>query len=189
MRFLPSSMCLTILLCWIGSSTMSAAQTKTERSSHQVAIGINPITVMALSGDPMPLVVDRFELDGTSYAPESTTLYSLTTNVPNVALTAELDFDMPEGTRLVISTETTLGNSRGVQYLQRSGQESRLVSGIERGLENGRPITFRLEYDQGVSDIPFQSRSITFSLVNTAGERSNQVISTVFFGINTIPAR
>lgn len=114
---------------------------------------------------------------------DGSTFYNLTTNVANVYLQAELDLPMPDGTQLWIRGESRLGNSHGKTLLGEAGKESRIITGIKRGLENGRGIVYELKVDASVVDIPLQSRTITLSLVDPDNNQRHQVVQTLFFGV------
>lgn len=172
------------LLGYFPAGALTAQGQTVGSSSHTVTIGVSPITVMSVSGNPAPFLVDRQEGDTGGSVTDASTFYNVTTNMPNVYLTASLDFSMPEGTSLLITGESVLGNSHGVMRLTSGGEEVHLASGISRGLENGRGLEYRFEYDDAALDIPFQSRNVTFSLVDAASNSAHQVVSTVYFGIN-----
>ena len=174
-----------LLLGLLQTNPVQAQDGLSNSSSHTVNLGISPITVMSISGDPIPFMIERLSDDQGGAQSESSTFYNVTTNVKNVYLTAELDFPMPEGTALWIAGESVLGNSHGLSRMTSSGRKVRLATGLKQGLENGRILEYRFTYDDTVTDIPFQSRSILFSLVHAPSKQSHQITRTVYFGVST----
>mgnify|MGYP001564832713 CR=1 FL=1 len=174
-----------LLLGLTQANPVQAQEGLTSSSSHTVSLGVSPITVMSISGDPIPFMIERQSDDQGGAISESSTFYNVTTNVKNVYLTAELDFPMPEGTELWIAGESVLGNSHGLTRMNSNGRKVRLATGLKRGLENGRALEYRFTYDDTVTDIPFQSRSILFSLVHGPSKQSYQITRTVYFGVST----
>jgi len=152
-------------------------------ASHTVNIGIDAITVIAISGDPMPMMLDKVDEADRATLRDETSFYNLTTNTPNVLIIAELDFPMPDGVELWLAGETSLGRSSGRVILEGQGQQTNIVSNIGRGLENGRTLQYELVANEGVGVIPFQSRLVTLSIVDSASGKSQQVTQTISFGV------
>jgi len=155
--------------------------------SHTVTIRIDPISVIAVSGDPMPLMIDKASDEDEASAIDESSFYNLTTNMPDVEIWAELDFAMPEGVDLWLTAESALGASTGKVQLDGSGRDERLITRIDRGLENGRSLRYELFAGAGIGEIPFQSRLITLSINDPATGARQQVTQTVSFGV-TLPA-
>ncbi|MDA0378330.1 MAG: hypothetical protein O2899_02470, partial [Bacteroidetes bacterium] len=97
---------LLLLLIPVGTAM---AQTS---ASHRVVVGIEPITVMAISGDPMPLF-GVLEPGRTTTVQDATTYYNLTTNVDRVHLEARLEEPLPPGVQLQLWVESSIGSSLG----------------------------------------------------------------------------
>jgi len=168
---------MLLMLC-IGTLNARAQST----SSHAVTIQINPISVIAVSGDPVPLYTDKAsELDRESVQ-DATTFYNLTTNVEDVYISAELDFPMPEGTELWLSAESGLGRSNGDVQLSTSSSGVRIVSGLSRGFENGQILSYRFVSGEGVGYLPMQSRRVTIAIVDARNSRRQEVTQDVYFG-------
>ncbi len=149
--------------------------------SHRVSIGIAPITVMSVSGDVPPLVVYRSDSVNNGFARE-VVFYNLTTNIPGVTIEARLDSPMPEGTSLWLNGESTIGRSNGRSQLSAS-RPTKIISNIDRGLENNLSLAFRFVAGGNASDFPLQSRTVTIALVDELNGRRDEHVKTIFFGV------
>jgi hypothetical protein len=149
--------------------------------SHTVNIGINPITVIAVSGDPLPLSLQP-DL-GILVARDASTHYNLTTNVDGVRIEAILDFPMPPGLHLRLRAETGLGRPRGSINLSSSSRGAHVVGDIGRGLENGRVLEYELVADNDIGHIPLQERRVTVAIVNPKTGFRQEVSQIVTFSV------
>ncbi len=161
------------------------AQEFQETASHTVTISIGRIAVLAVSGNPAPLIVDKTSDRESISLTDGSTFYNLTTNIENVILTAELDFEMPEGTELWITGDTSLGQSHGRIRLTGTGGNSSMVTQISRGLENGRVLTYEFVAGESAVAVPFQSRQVTISLLDSQTGKEHKVVQTVFFSVSS----
>ena len=157
-------------------------------ASHQVHLGIQPITVMAVSGNPMPLTLFRSGSDPKIQTQDASTFYDLTTNVANVYIEASLDLPMPPGTQLLLRAESSIGQSLGSVTLRASSRGQRLVSSMVRGLENGRRLEYSFVAGKNAGDIPAQSRLVTLSLVNPDTGYRQELTQVVTFGTQSLLA-
>ncbi len=169
--------CLLLLILLSCGSLSAYAQTS---ASHTVRIGIQPITVIAVSGNPLPMMIDR---DTQTAIRDITTHYNLTTNVDDVWIEASLDFPMPNGLELRLSAETGLGQSRGFMVLTPRASGGRLVEGISRGLENGRLLAYELVVKDEQKNIPLQDRRVTLAIVNPETGYRQEVVQTITFSL------
>lgn len=141
---------------------------------------------MSVSADPQPFVIKTSTLESNPTVNSTSSFYNLTTNVENVLIQAELDLPMPAGLELWLSGESLLGQSHGLVQLDGSGIRP-IVSGIQRGLENGRELTYQLIAAPFVKDIPFQSRTITLTLMDKVNSQQQQITQTLYFS-SAIPS-
>lgn len=174
----------SLLVLLIGP-TIVHAQELQDVASHTVTISIGRIAVLAVSGNPAPLIVDKMNDSERISLTDGSTFYNLTTNIENVSITANLDFEMPEGTELWITGDTSLGQSHGRIRLSGTGGDSHLVTQISRGLENGRVLTYEFVASESAVAVPFQSRQVTISLLDTQTGQQHQVVQTVFFSVSS----
>ncbi len=153
--------------------------------THTVSIAVEPISVIGVSGDPLPMVIDRTLVEGRSSTTDASTSYNLTTNVSNVFIEAALDFDMPAGTELWLTGDTRLGRSEGKVKLSGSSQPHRLVSSIVQGIENGRSLAFEFVVHEDVEKLPLQHRRVTLGLIDAENGRRQEAFQTVVFGVRS----
>ncbi|NQV71840.1 hypothetical protein HQ496_01860 [bacterium] len=167
-----------VALLMLAVSTANVAAQ--ESASHTVHIGVSPITVMSVSGDPLPFIVDKSTATDRIVATDASTFYNLTTNIEGVFIQAELDLPMPDGSELWISGLSSLGMTHGKVQLK-GGSPLQLISGINRGYENGQAIEYAFIASPDAEDIPLQSRSVTLTIVDRANGRQEQHTQTVYF--------
>ena len=173
---------LTVLFVLLISGGLFLASASAQTSgSHTVTMGISPISVIAVSGDPVPLIVQRDVPLDTGEAIDATTFYNLTTNVQDVMITAELDAPMPDGTSLFLTAESSLGKGNGETELSVSSR--RLVTAIGRGLENGRILQYRFDGSRATTTIPVQSRRVTITIINPRDGLRQEVSQYVQIGV------
>jgi len=173
---------LTVLSVLLVSGGLFLASARAQTSaSHTITMGISPISVIAVSGDPVPLIVQRGNPFDTGEAEDATTFYNLTTNVPNVMISAELDAPLPDGTRLFLAAESGLGKGHGETELTVSAR--RLVTAIDRGLENGRILHYRFDASKAKGAIPMQSRRVTITIIDSRNGLRQEVSQYVQIGV------
>jgi len=143
---------------------------------------------MSVSGNPLPLFIEKKDKKKRVVASDASTFYNLTTNIENVLIQAELDLPMPEGTELWLTGESGLGSSHGLTQLRVGGATS-IVSGISRGLENGRPLRYEFVATDAALDIPTQSRTVTLTLMDTETGQRQQLLQTVLFSATITESR
>ncbi len=175
-----SPFCLALLLALLCAA--SAPTGVRAQNGQAVSVGVSPILVMSVSGNPMLQIVDRTQRKGRVTLVDPTTFYNLTSNVDNVRLEAAIDMPLPPGVQLEVRLQSSLGQSLGWVPLTSA---STVLSGMQRGLENGQAITYRLVIDPQVDELPLQFRRVAFSLVS---ERSSQPFTVVQdFGFGVLP--
>jgi len=170
---------LSVLL--VSGSLFLAPVLAQTSASHTVTMGISPISVIAVSGDPIPLIIQRGTPFDTDEVIDATTFYNLTTNMPDVIISARLDSPMPGGTRLFLAAESALGNGAGETRLSMSSRN--LVTSIDRGLENGRMLQYRFDTSRSTGAVPLQSRRVTISITDESSGTSQEVYQYVQFGV------
>ncbi len=174
----------SLLVLLIGPACVHAQELQ-ETASHTVTVSIGRIAALAVSGNPAPLIVDKTSDSESISLTDGSTFYNLTTNIKNVLLSAKLDSEMPEGTELWITGDTSLGQSHGRVKLTGTGDDTHLVTQISRGLENGRVLTYEFVANEGAVAVPFQSRQVTISLLDSQTWKERKVVQTVFFSVSS----
>ena len=147
---------------------------------QQVSVGVAPIVVMAVFGEPRPFILDGMTTQNS--ISDLSSYYNLTTNLDGVMISAEIDAPMPAGTSLFLSGESMLGTSRGLIDISRATSSRQIISSIDHGLENGRRFHYEFRVDDGIDEIPLQSRTVTLSLLDPSSRVISQMAQTVFFG-------
>lgn len=180
---LPSRLLFLVLLAALAQPILGQTS-----ASHRVHLGIQPITVMAVSGNPMPLTLFRSSGDPKSQTQDASTFYDLTTNVADVYIEAFLDLPMPPGTQLQLRAESSIGQSLGPVTLKASSRGQRIVSSMVRGLENGRRLEYSFVASKNVGDVPAQTRLVTLSLVNPDTGYRQELTQVVTFGTQSLMA-
>ena len=151
--------------------------------SHTVTTSIQPITVIAVSSDPLPLTLSSGSGAGLNQSVDASTHYNLTSNVDDVTIEATLDFPMPSGLKLRLRAESSLGRSLGAVTLKSSSRSKPIVDGIGRGLENGRTLEYELVANGNIGVIPLQERRITLTIVNPDSGFRQEVSQVVSFSV------
>lgn len=93
---------------------------------------------------------------------------------------------MPDGIKLYLSVETTLGVQKDPVDISNAIEEVRLVTLIRPGLENGRLLSYSAVIEDGRHVTPMERRTITVSFRDTrsnAVSRATQQIVFEFFNI------
>lgn len=153
-------------------------------ASHTVKVGLQPITVIAVSADPLPLSLLTDSSAGMDRSVDATTHYNLTSNVDNVVIEATLDRPMPSGLKLRLRAESSLGQSLGAVTLSTSSRSGRIVDGIGRGLENGRVLEYELVASGSTKAVPLQERDITLTIINQDSGYRQEVSQVVSFSVD-----
>lgn len=186
-RHMRAPLAAAALLMVLATGTALSQQTPGGRilatGSHTVHLGVAPITVLAVSGNPVPLILDRTMYSGSTVLRDESTFYNLTSNVDNVLIEVSLDRPMPKHMRLAVFFASTLGRSSGWVDVTRGGRETVVVSGMSRGLENGQTISYRLEIDGEVQEKDLENRLLTITLVDPVSRQSHTAYQSIQFGV------
>ena len=151
--------------------------------SHTVRLGVEPIVVMAVSSNPVPLIVDRHVTPGNAVVRDGSSFYNLTSNVDNVRIEVSLDRPMPTGTHLAVSVASSLGRSSGWVDVTRGGRDVAAVTGMSRGLENGRVISFQFVVSDDVDQLEIENRLLTITVVDPVSRTSHTSYQNIQFGV------
>jgi hypothetical protein len=174
-----SGYCVLFLL----SATMLPALTRAQTTAQRVSVSVSPIVVMSVFGEPGPLLIHGGQNQTTRTVEDASSYYNLTTNVPRVEITAVIDTPMPAGTSLRLLGEATLGMSSGSVDISTAKSPVVVISGINRGLENGQSLTYLFSADNDIENIPLQNRTVTLALVDPSTGLASVMVQTVSFGV------
>jgi hypothetical protein len=137
------------------ASAQSATQTVTFR--------VNPISEIAVSGAPAPIVVDAPRAGAETSALMGGTSYAITTNEGNQKITASLDRPMPNGVTLAVSLEAPAGGASHGQVALGT-RASDVVTSIPAGAGRGLPIVYTLSATNSARQGAFGTRIVTYTV-------------------------
>ena len=161
----------------------------TLKASHTVEIGIRPITAIAVSANPAPLILsdqsgtwsDSWNADDSDSISDRSSTYRLTSNVRGAMIVAALDAPMPPDTQLSVRLESAIGISRGSVVFSSGDMDGIAVSDLQPGLENNRSIVLEFASAAG-RPVPVQNRMLALTLIDPTSGRSDTAYQTVTFG-------
>ena len=171
---------LSLVLIWASASVSFATQQNF--APQTVIVSITPITVLALSGDPQPFVLENYGASSPPYFHDRTTSYSLTTHENNVVLRAQIDAPLPPGVNLTIAAEPSLGIGTGEQELTGARHPVDLVIAIGPGLENNRVLQYDIHFDNTFRHVGLLERKVTVSLCVSDMSRCSEQSQTIVLG-------
>ncbi len=136
-------------------------------ASQTVSFEVAPIHAIAVSGDPLPLVINSASAGSEpDDAIDSTTSYSFTTNSvygPSF-ISASLDSAMPLGVTLWVKLAAPVG-ALSEDYVPLSNYEQIVVFGLEAGTASGLGIWYKLHAPAEAGFNGGGSRTVTFTLM------------------------
>ncbi|HEV7991519.1 MAG TPA: hypothetical protein VGP25_06810 [Gemmatimonadaceae bacterium] len=155
-----SAAATVMLLSSVGSAAAQQMATQT------VTFRVNPISELAISGSPAPIVVDAPRTsERRSYASVGGTSYAITTNEENQKISAALDHPMPNGVELVVALGAPSGaTSKGVVTL--STHAADVVTSIPPGAARALPITYTLSASDLARRGASGTRIITYTVTS-----------------------
>ncbi|MEO8560637.1 MAG: hypothetical protein ABI601_01090 [bacterium] len=143
-------------------SGSAAAQTATQT----VTFRVNPISEIAISGAPAPIVVDAPRTSETrTHATMGGTSYAITTNEENQKIVAALDQPMPNGVQLAVA----LGAPRGARSrgdVELSTRAVDVVTSIQPGASRALPITYTLSASDVARRGATGTRIVTYTVTS-----------------------
>lgn len=157
--YLRSATAAAVLV--LASAGVAAAQT----AQQTVSVEVQAINVIAVSGDPAPLVVSG----GTpgvdpDPATDGTTTYDITTNETNKTIQVVSDTDLPAGITLTVElAQPTGATSAGPVTLSTTAQNA--VTGISTLAETGLGITYTLSATAAAGPLPAQDVIVTLTII------------------------
>jgi hypothetical protein len=130
-----------------------------------VTVDVKPIVAISVSGNPGALQIVGIQGDEqSSSVSDRSTRYSMVTNLDDMKIVASISDPMPEGTRLMIDLESTQGLSNGAVDISQARAPVNVVTGIGRGGDLNRTITYTFAASETVNDLSAESRVITLTL-------------------------
>jgi hypothetical protein len=148
------------------AALMAAAGSASGQTATQVVqFSVNPVSQLAVSGNPAPLVISA-AVAGQAPASTtgSTTTWAISTNELNQKIVASLDQSLPSGLNLEVTLAAPSGaSSRGAVPLATAGAD--VVTGISTTASSALPITYRLSASVSAAVVS-ATRTVTYTVVS-----------------------
>jgi hypothetical protein len=139
--------------------------------TQSVNLTVSTVYKIATSGNPGPLTVSTGTAgtDALTSVSDNSTTYSITQNFGNtVKITANLDAALQTGYTLQINLASLKGTSSGTVDISTatSGSALSVVTGISRGADAGRPITYTFSALASAGMLSSTTKTVTLTLTN-----------------------
>jgi hypothetical protein len=159
---------LFALLLLAGLSVDSYAQASVNQN---VTLAVNPIYLMAVSGDPAPLTISTGTAGSDVLTPvsDNSTDYSMTQNVGGtVKITAEIDAALAAGYTLEVNLASVQGTSQGDIDISSStsGSAVDVVTAIAMGADPNQTIQYTFGALASAGELAATTRVVTLTLTN-----------------------
>lgn len=152
-------LCFCLPLAALGQDGSSVTQTLT--------VEVKPITKIAVTGNPGPLfITDASAGSEESSVSDNSTKYSMLTNLDNMKIVASINTPMPHGTKLMVKLESGAGLSNGFVDVSSAMTPVEVVTGIGKGSDLNRTISYAFAANSTVGQIAADSRVVTLTLTN-----------------------
>ncbi|MCI0708246.1 MAG: hypothetical protein L0Y80_12280 [Ignavibacteriae bacterium] len=140
-------------------------------ATQNVSLAVNAVYKIAVSGNPGPLTITDGSagVDALTSATDNSTTYSITQNVGNsLKITAHMDAALSAGFVLKMNLASVKGTSAGTVDISNAttGSAVDLVTGIARGADAAKTITYTFEADATAGTLSSTNKVITLTLTN-----------------------
>ena len=156
------------VLLMVGFAGESFGQTSVNQN---VTLAVNPIYLMAVSGDPAPLTITTGTAGSDILTPvsDNSTDYSITQNVAGtVKITAEIDAALAAGYTLEVNLASVQGASQGDMDISSAttGSAVDVVTGIAMGADPNQTIQYTFGALASAGQLAATTRVVTLTLTN-----------------------
>jgi hypothetical protein len=137
-------------------------------ATQSLTLAVNSVAKIGVSGNPGPLTISDgvAGTDALTSVSDASTTYSITHNsTTDMRITAGLDVALPAGYTLQVSLASNKGGSAGATTIP-AGSAVNVVTGIARGADAGRTITYTFSADASAGALASTSRTVTLTLTN-----------------------
>jgi len=156
---------LSVLILLI-VGTLAQAQDGSS-TTQLLTVEVKPISKISVTGSPEALIVkEAVPGSDLSSVSDENTKYSVTTNLDNMKIVASIDDPMPQGTRLMISLNSSKATSSGIVDISDALTPVNVVTGIAKGSDYNQTIKYVFAADATVGEMPTEYRTITLTLTN-----------------------
>ena len=136
-------------------------------ATQSLTLQVQAVTKIAVSGNPGALIItDAIAGSNLTAVADNSTNYSITTNTDNMKIVGSISAPMPAGTRLMIQLASTRGISLGSMDVSNALSPVDLVTGVNKGSDQNKSISYVFSANADVPNIPSDSRIITLTLTN-----------------------
>lgn len=157
----------TMVLLALTSTGTVRAQAGNSSVTQTVTIEVKPITRLAVTGNPNPLIIsDAVPGSDFSSVSDENTKYSLTTNLDNMKIVASINDRMPAGTKLIVKLSSSKAASAGSVDLSSALSPVDVVTGLSKSSDMNQSISYTFAANSDVYEIPTQTRVVTLTLTN-----------------------
>ncbi|MEK6649718.1 MAG: hypothetical protein AABY75_01965 [Bacteroidota bacterium] len=156
----------TILLAVLAIAALMTQPVFAQATATQtVNLTVNSIYKLAVSGNPGALTISDMVVGASSASTsDASSNYSMTTNVANSRMTAQMDAALPAGLTLTIALVGGNGTTAGTVDVS-DGTAKNVVTAIARGAANAQTITYGFTADASAGAFT-GSRVVTLTLTN-----------------------
>ena len=137
-------------------------------ATQSVTVSVSAVAKIAVSGNPGALTITDGPVgtDNLTSVSDASTTYSITHNSPtDKRITASLDASLPVGFTLQASLGSNKGTSSGSTTIP-AGSAVNLVTGIARGADAGRTITYTFSALASAGPLSSTTRTVTLTLTD-----------------------
>jgi len=137
-------------------------------ATQSVTVSVSAVAKISVSGNPGALTISDGPIgtDNLTSVSDGSTTYSITHNSPTAKrITASLDAALPAGFTLSASLGSSKGTSAGSATIP-AGSAVNLVTGIVRGADAGRAITYTFSALASAGTLASETRTVTLTLTD-----------------------
>jgi hypothetical protein len=137
-------------------------------ATQSVTVAVSAVAKISVSGNPGALTITDGPIgtDALTSVSDASTTYSITHNsTTDKRITASLDASLPAGFTLQAALGSNKGTPSGSTTIP-AGSAVNLVTGIARGADAGRTITYTFSALASAGTLPSTTRTVTLTLTD-----------------------
>jgi hypothetical protein len=137
-------------------------------ATQSLTLSVSSVAKIAVSGNPGPLTIASgvAGTDALSSVTDASTTYSIThNNISNMRITAGLNIALDSGYKLEVALASDKGGPAGTVDIS-TGAAVNVVTGIPKGADAGRTITYTFSADASAGTMTSTNRTVTLTLTN-----------------------
>ena len=161
---------LTVIIALVALCALSFQMASAQNFANQsVILAVGSIQKMSVSGNPAPLTISNGTAgtDALAAVSDNSTTYSETHNgAAPLKITAGIDVALGTGYKLEIALASGKGTSAGTVDISGATTAVDVVTGVARGADNNRAITYTFSADASAGELPSTTKTITLTITN-----------------------